>query len=96
MRRVLAALAIYLVLESCYPPEAQLSARAGEGLIAAYQATLSKPVAALGAKCRYSPSCSEYGRAAIRKYGFLPGSAKTLGRLLRCGPWGPPPGDDPP
>ncbi|HTF58090.1 MAG TPA: membrane protein insertion efficiency factor YidD [Planctomycetota bacterium] len=96
MRRFFAAFALYLVLESFYPPPAQLSARAGEGLIVAYQHTLSKAVQAAGAQCRFTPSCSEYGRLSMRKHGFLRGTWKTMGRLVRCGPWGPPPGDDPP
>jgi putative membrane protein insertion efficiency factor len=37
--------------------------------------------------CRFTPTCSAYGRDAIRKYGFAKGSAKTLWRIARCGPW---------
>ena len=37
--------------------------------------------------CRFTPTCSEYTRLAIMKYGFLRGSWKGLGRILRCGPW---------
>jgi hypothetical protein len=96
MRRVFAALAVYLALESLYPPDAQLSARAGEGAIVAYQKTLSGAARSLGARCRFTPSCSEYGRLAIRRHGFLPGAWLTFGRLARCGPWGPPPGEDSP
>lgn len=96
MRRVLAALAIYLALESFYPADAQLSARAGEGAIVAYQKTLSKAASSMGANCRFSPSCSEYGRLAIRKYGLLPGALKTAARLARCGPWSSTSGADPP
>lgn len=92
MRRILAALSIYLALESFYPADAQLSVRAGDAAIAAYQATASGAVAAMGARCRFHPSCSEYARLALRKHGFLRGSALTARRLLRCAPWGPPPG----
>jgi putative membrane protein insertion efficiency factor len=94
MKRVVAALAIYLALESFYPPDAQLSARAGEGAIVLYQKTLSGAARSLGARCRFTPSCSEYGRLAIGKYGFLKGSAKTLSRLARCGPWSSTTGED--
>ena len=92
MRRAFVAVAVYLALEAFYPPDAQLSARAGEGAIVAYQKTLSGAVGSLGASCRFSPSCSEYGRLAVHRYGFLRGSWKTLGRLSRC--WGPPKGED--
>lgn len=37
--------------------------------------------------CKYYPSCSEYGIQAIKKYGAINGSIKTLGRILRCNPW---------
>jgi uncharacterized protein len=65
-------------------------------LIVLYQKTLSpdhgaikpllKPFFPHGF-CRYHPSCSEYGRQAVLKYGVLRGSAKTLWRVLRCNPW---------
>ncbi len=38
--------------------------------------------------CRYQPSCSEYGKQAIEKYGFCLGIKKTVLRILRCHPWG--------
>jgi len=96
MKRALLVLGLYLALESFYAPEAQLSARAGEGAVVLYQKTLSGAFRSMGASCRFTPSCSEYGRLALRKDGFLRGSWKTLARLARCGPWGPPPGNDPP
>ncbi len=37
--------------------------------------------------CRFTPTCSAYGRQAIAKYGFGKGSAKTMWRIARCGPW---------
>lgn len=96
MKRAFAALALYLGLEAMYPPDAQLSARAGDLAILAYQKTLSGAARSMGAQCRFTPSCSQYGRLAIRRYGFLRGGARTAVRLGKCGPWGPPPGDDPP
>ena len=38
-------------------------------------------------RCRFTPTCSFYGRESIRKYGFLRGSLRTAYRLGRCGPW---------
>lgn len=40
----------------------------------------------LGAHCRFEPSCSEYGLAAYRRYGFVRATAKTLWRIVRCNP----------
>jgi putative membrane protein insertion efficiency factor len=42
----------------------------------------------LPASCRYSPTCSQYGIEAIRKYGPFKGGYLTLKRFLSCGPWG--------
>jgi len=55
------------------------------GFIHVYQATIS-PL--LGAKCRYTPSCSQYGVEAIKKYGPLKGGWLTFKRFLSCNPWG--------
>lgn len=41
----------------------------------------------LAARCRFQPSCSEYGLEAYRRYGFLRATAKTVWRLLRCHPF---------
>ncbi|HEY0899056.1 MAG TPA: membrane protein insertion efficiency factor YidD [Sphingobacteriaceae bacterium] len=54
-------------------------------LIKLYQLLLS-PL--LGASCRYTPTCSEYGAQAIRKHGPFYGGWLTLKRIARCNPWG--------
>ena len=41
----------------------------------------------LGPACRFTPTCSEYAREAIGRYGFLRGLGKTVMRLLRCHPF---------
>ena len=37
-------------------------------------------------RCPYIPTCSEYGREAVEKYGALKGSAMAAYRVLRCNP----------
>jgi len=37
--------------------------------------------------CRFSPTCSEYARREIEKYGFLKGSWLGIKRILRCHPF---------
>ena len=37
--------------------------------------------------CRYTPSCSEYAKQSIERYGNIKGSAMAAGRLLRCNPF---------
>ena len=37
--------------------------------------------------CVFEPSCSEYTRQAIEKYGALKGSWMGAQRIARCHPW---------
>ena len=38
--------------------------------------------------CRFKPTCSEYAKLAILKYGVLKGFFLGLKRLSKCHPWG--------
>ena len=40
------------------------------------------------ASCRFTPTCSEYARQALLKYGPVKGLALAVWRILRCNPWG--------
>jgi putative membrane protein insertion efficiency factor len=42
----------------------------------------------LGPKCRFTPTCSQYGLEAFRKYGLFKGFWLTIRRISRCHPWG--------
>ncbi|MDX9971218.1 MAG: membrane protein insertion efficiency factor YidD [Candidatus Gracilibacteria bacterium] len=61
-------------------------------LISIYQKTLSpdhgplKKLYPLG-YCRFSPTCSEYGKAVIKKHGSIIGGAKAFYRVVRCNPF---------
>lgn len=37
--------------------------------------------------CRFYPSCSEYAKKSLEKYGIVKGLAKTTARIVRCNPW---------
>ncbi len=37
--------------------------------------------------CRFSPSCSEYMKLTLKKYGFFIGLTKGIARILRCNPF---------
>lgn len=37
--------------------------------------------------CRFTPTCSEYARQAIERYGLWRGGALALRRLVRCHPF---------
>ena len=40
-----------------------------------------------GATCRFYPSCSEYARQALHRYGLIKGVGMTIARLARCHPF---------
>ena len=54
-------------------------------LIKCYQLLISPW---LGPQCRFTPSCSHYAVAALKKYGIFKGSWLAVKRILRCHPWG--------
>lgn len=37
--------------------------------------------------CRFHPTCSEYSKQVILKYGVFCGVFKGIYRVLRCNPW---------
>ncbi|MFA4993138.1 MAG: membrane protein insertion efficiency factor YidD [Candidatus Omnitrophota bacterium] len=61
-------------------------------LIFVYQRYI-RPV--VPATCRFEPSCSEYTKQAILKYGLIKGVCKGLTRILRCHPFSGRSGYDP-
>ena len=56
-------------------------------LIKFYQKKISPCIGALGHHCKYYPSCSEYTKQAIEKYGSLKGTVMGIFRLFRCNPF---------
>ena len=42
----------------------------------------------LGSRCRYTPTCSQYGLEAFKKHGPFKGGWLTIKRILSCHPWG--------
>jgi putative membrane protein insertion efficiency factor len=53
--------------------------------VRAYRLLLSPWV---GHACRFTPTCSAYALEALQRHGALRGGWLTLGRILRCHPWG--------
>ena len=62
-------------------PRSTTAGRGGVLLIRGYQRSLSRH---LPTRCRYQPSCSEYGAQAVRRYGLLDGSRLIAARIKRC------------
>jgi putative membrane protein insertion efficiency factor len=55
-------------------------------LLDAYKRWLSPH---LPRSCRFAPTCSEYARLALLKYGFWLGCWRAVLRLARCQPFHP-------
>lgn len=53
-------------------------------LIKFYQTAISVHTSA---KCKYYPTCSNYGLEAIERFGAVKGLALTIWRILRCNPF---------
>ena len=53
------------------------------GLIRLYRIFIS-PL--LGSNCRHTPTCSEYGIIALKKYGAFKGTYLTAKRIIKCNP----------
>jgi putative membrane protein insertion efficiency factor len=85
---VLAAFLGFSAGDALRPAPDQALAHAAIDLIDAYRANVSPALARSGlARCLYRPTCSAYGREAIRRYGFPRGAWLAAGRILRCNPF---------
>lgn len=57
------------------------------GLVRMYQTCIS-PFIGGRAACRFTPTCSEYTKQAIEKYGAIRGTWLGIKRISRCCPGG--------
>ena len=56
-------------------------------LIEFYQMNISKILEYKNIKCKYYPTCSEYTKQAIEKYGVIKGIGLGFIRILKCNPF---------
>ena len=56
-------------------------------LIMWYQKTISVWLDSKNIKCKYYPTCSEYTKQAIEKYGVVKGVMLGMWRIIRCNPF---------
>lgn len=61
-----------------------MTARAMRGAVVRYQQMRDGRSSA----CQYVPTCSSYAVEALEMHGALRGTQLSLGRVLRCQPWG--------
>lgn len=80
------ALVVVAMHDLASEPRDSFSARASIAAIDGYRAHVSPHLRGV-IRCRFIPTCSAYGREAIRKNGFAVGGWRTVKRLARCGPW---------
>ena len=56
-------------------------------LIEKYQKHISVFLKSKGINCKYYPTCSEYTKQAIKKYGCIIGVIKGIFRIIKCNPF---------
>ena len=56
-------------------------------LINWYQKNISSWLESKNIKCKYYPTCSEYSRQAITKYGAIKGGFLSIKRFCKCNPF---------
>ncbi len=56
-------------------------------LICWYQRKISSWLDNKNIKCKFYPTCSEYTKQAIEKYGIIKGLGLGLLRIIRCNPF---------
>lgn len=56
-------------------------------LINFYQKHISIWLESKNIRCKYYPTCSEYTKQAIEKYGVLKGMCLGIVRIIKCNPF---------
>ena len=56
-------------------------------LINWYQNNVSEWLSSRNINCKYYPTCSEYTKQAIQKYGAIKGIFLGIKRILKCNPF---------
>ena len=56
-------------------------------IIEFYQKYISSSLHFWGIDCKFTPTCSEYTKQAIEKYGVIKGVFLGIFRILRCNPF---------
>lgn len=56
-------------------------------MITFYQKYISKWLSSKNINCKFYPTCSEYTKQAIQKYGVIKGCFLGIKRILRCNPF---------
>jgi len=76
---------VLFAADALRPPRSQLSVRLFAASVAGYHRYIH-PLTGRYIRCRYSPTCSTYAVAAVRKYGIARGGWMGFRRILSCNP----------
>jgi hypothetical protein len=73
----------------------QLPKKTASLLIVFYQRVLSPDHSWIKARfphgfCRFYPSCSEYSKQSIERFGLIKGGILSANRIIHCHPWAEP------
>lgn len=84
---ILASLTLFSVLthDAVVPPARQILTPPALSMIEGYRAHVSPHLRGV-IRCRFTPTCSQYGLESVRKYGALRGGARAIWRVARCNP----------
>lgn len=52
-----------------------------------YQKNISLWLQSKNINCKFYPTCSEYAKQAIDKYGIIKGNILAIYRIIRCNPF---------
>ena len=56
-------------------------------ILRVYKKFISPLFKAMGVECKYYPTCSEYAKLAIEKYGCIKGIYLSIKRIIKCNPF---------
>ena len=56
-------------------------------ILKGYKKYISPLLKVMGVECKYYPSCSEYAKLAIEKYGCIKGIYLSIKRIIKCNPF---------
>ncbi|HVT04741.1 MAG TPA: membrane protein insertion efficiency factor YidD [Thermoanaerobaculia bacterium] len=84
---ILAFFAVFIIVahDGVVAPSEQFLTRPALSVIQGYRAHVSPHLRGV-IRCRFKPSCSQYGLESVQKYGALRGGARALWRVVRCNP----------
>lgn len=79
---------VLILLDGVRAPEQQVVTRVMAAMIEVYQRYVAEDILKKNniRICRFTPSCSEYTKQALLRYGLYKGSVMGVWRIMRCNP----------